>query len=195
MRSGQKADKQITMEVHVSQATQIYNHASANYATGEDFCRIFSEKMGDLYLLALLLTADAAKAEQCFVAGFGDSVKGNRVFREWAYSWAKRTVVQHAIRMIKPVGSKLTIVEPDAVTQEIEPRLREILKLSPLERFVFVMSMLEKYSYQDCSLLLGCSRQTVANAAARALEHLTNVAEIVAMHGEKLQAAYAPVAQ
>jgi RNA polymerase sigma factor (sigma-70 family) len=183
------------MEVHVSQATQIYNNGSTNYASGEDFCRIFSDNMGDLYLLALLLTADAAKAEQCFVAGFGESVKGNRVFREWAYSWAKRTVVQHAIRMIKPVASRLTIVEPDAVTQEIEPRLREILKLDPLERFVFVMSILEKYSYQDCSLLLGCSRQTVANAAARALEHLTNVAEIVAMHGEKLQAGYATVAQ
>lgn len=179
----------------MSQARHAYTKGSTNYATGEDFCRIFSDKMSDLFLLALLLTADAAKAEQCFVAGFGESVKGNRVFREWAYSWAKRTVVQHAIRLIQPVRSRATISEPNAVTQQIEPRLREILKLDPLERFVFVMSMLERYSYQDCSLLLGCSRQTVANAAARALEHLTNVAEIVAMHGEKLPAAYAPVAQ
>ena len=178
----------------MSQATQIYTNGSTSYATIQDFCRIFSERMNDLYLLALLLTADAGKAEQCFVVGFGDSVKGNRVFKEWAYSWAQRTVIQQAIRMIQPVRARLTTPEEDAVTQEIEPRFTEILKLDPLERFVFVMSVLEKYSYQDCSLLLGCSRQAVANAATRALEHLTNPAEIVAMHREKLQAVYAPVA-
>ncbi len=179
----------------MSQGTQIYRTGSTNYATSEDFCRVFSERMSDLYLLALLLTADAGKAEQCFVAGLEDSAKGNRVFKEWAYSWAQRTVIQRAIRVVQPLHAGRTVSEENAVTQEIEPRLREILKLAPLERFVFVMSVLEKYSYQECSLLLGCSRQTVANAAARALDQLTNVPEIVAMHGQKVQAVYAAVAQ
>ena len=177
----------------MSQAAQISKNGSTNYATVDDFRRIFSEKMNDLYLLALLLTADARKAEQCFVAGIEDSVKGNRVFREWAYSWAQRTVIQQAIRMIRPTRAGLTSPDPEPLRLEIDSRLKEILKLDPLERFAFVMSVLEGYSYQDCSLLLGRSRQAIANAAARAIEHLANGAEIVAMYGEQRQGAYTPV--
>jgi len=168
----------------VSQATQISKNGSTDYATVDDFRRIFSEKMNDLYLLALLLTADTRKAEQCFVAGIGNSIKGNRVFREWAYSWAQRTVIQQAIRMIKPERAGHTIPDPETLRLEIDPRLKEILKLDPLERFAFVMSVLEGYSYQDCSILLGCSRQTVVGALARALDHLAKAAGIGVMHGE-----------
>jgi len=64
----------------VSHATQVSMNGSTAYATSDDFQRIFSEKMNSLYWLALLLTADAGKAEQCFVAGIGDSVEGNPVF-------------------------------------------------------------------------------------------------------------------
>src|ERR1700721_1750894 len=47
-----------------------------------------------------------------------------------------------------------------------------ILRLEHCERFVFVMSVLEKYSDQDCSVLLGCSRQDVGETRMRALRHL-----------------------
>jgi DNA-directed RNA polymerase specialized sigma24 family protein len=177
----------------VSQSTQISMNGSTAYATVDDFRRIFSERMNDLYLLALLLTADAEKAEQCFVAGIGDSVEGNPVFKEWAYSWARRSIILQAIRMIEPAQEKQTTEYTENVGLEIESRLKAILKLDPLERFVFVMSVLEGYSFQDCSILLGCSRQAVANARARALEHLANADEIIAMHGEKLQSTYTPV--
>ena len=46
-----------------------------------------------------------------------------------------------------------------------------ILELAPFERFVFVMSALERYSEHDCSILLGCSRGDVTAALARALPH------------------------
>jgi DNA-directed RNA polymerase specialized sigma24 family protein len=97
--------------------------------------------------------------------------------------------------MIRPTRAGLTSPDPEPLRSEIDPRLKEILKLDPLERFAFVTSVLEGYSYQDCSLLLGCSRQAVANAAARASEHLAHGAEIVAMYGEQLQGAYTPVSQ
>ena len=176
----------------MSQATQVFMNGSTAYATSDDFRRIFSEEMNSLYLLGLLLTGDAGKAEQCFVAGIGDSVENNAVFREWAYSWARRTVIQHAIRMIEPAQEKLPIADTEPVRLGIEPRLRAILKLNALERFVFVMSVLEGYSYQDCSILLGCPRQVVVNARARALEHLANAAEIVALYRERegLQGTY-----
>jgi len=180
-------EQQATTEVDVSQATQVSMNGSTAYATSDDFQRIFSEKMNSLYWLALLLTADAGKAEQCFVAGIGDSVEGNPVFKEWAYSWARRTIIQQAIRMIEPARERLTSADTEQVGLEVEPGLRPILKLDALERFVFVMSVLEGYSNQDCSILLGCSRQAVANARARALEHLANAAEIVAIDGDGLQ--------
>ena len=39
-----------------------------DYATEADFCQLFREQMNRFYFLSLLLTADANKAEQCFVA-------------------------------------------------------------------------------------------------------------------------------
>ena len=60
------------------------------YASSGDFRRIFHEETDSLYRLSFLLTADREKAEQCFVSGFEDSVKGRPVFKEWARSWARR---------------------------------------------------------------------------------------------------------
>ena len=51
---------------------------------------------------SLLLTGDRDKAEECFVAGVGESTKAYRVFKEWARSWARRTIIQSAIRLIAP---------------------------------------------------------------------------------------------
>lgn len=58
--------------------------AKANeYAIVEDFQRIFEENMASLYLLALLLTGDHDKAEQCFVAGIEENAEANNVFKLW----------------------------------------------------------------------------------------------------------------
>jgi hypothetical protein len=73
-----------------------------DYATAEDFCGIFAEGMDELYQLSFLLIADHHKAEQCFAAGLGDSLKENHVFKQWARSWAKRAIIQNAIRELKP---------------------------------------------------------------------------------------------
>ena len=75
---------------------------AAAYANSDDFRRIFDENMNSLYLLAFLLTADHGWAEQCFVSGLEDAVEGNPVFREWAPSWARRAIIQNAVRLITP---------------------------------------------------------------------------------------------
>jgi hypothetical protein len=49
-----------------------------------------------------------------------------------------------------------------------------ILGLNAFERFVYVMSVLEKQSDDDCSTLLKCSRRDVIIARALALERLAN---------------------
>src|SRR5580692_9718648 len=77
-------------------------NAENRYATCRDFLKIFDEDMQGLYQLSFLLMGDHQKGERCFVAGMEDCAKENRVFREWARTWAKRVIVQNAIRELQP---------------------------------------------------------------------------------------------
>jgi len=149
------------------------------YATPADFKRIFSEDANSLYLLSLLLTGTADKAEYSFVDGIGEAVKGNYVFREWARSWARRAIVQSAIRLIAPLhytgpdGRSIDIARAlERVPVILHAEFRAILDLAPLERFAFVLSVLERYSDNDCSILLGCGRRDVVTFRTRAMQQL-----------------------
>jgi len=163
-------------------ATKVIQLVPSPYATKTDFCRIFKSDMKGLYLLSFLLTADRTIAEQCFVAGLHTAQNGNQVFREWAESWARRAIVQNAIRMVRPLkatndkGSAPDYGASVALTRRAE--IAAVVGLRPFERFAFVMSVLEHYSDQECSLLLGCTRGDVAAARARALERLGKSAEL-----------------
>jgi hypothetical protein len=140
--------------------------------------------MGSLHLLSFLLTADHQKAEECFVSGLDDCVEGNSVFREWARSWARRAIVQNAVRTLAPrqQDSAEATTRVDSVdsgfapTPEATAAITNILKLRDFERFVFVLSVLESYSDQECSVLLGCSRQDVREAKTRGLQQLSESA-------------------
>ena len=151
--------------------------SSDAYATAADFEQIFTEDMSGLYLLSFLLTGDRDKAEECFVAGVEESTKGNKVFKEWARSWARRTVIQSAIRLVAPGQRSGSVPRNSAGARAIDSLTLQaevcaILELAPLERFVFVMSALERYSDHDCSILLGCAQRDITAARARALQHL-----------------------
>jgi hypothetical protein len=47
-----------------------------------------------------------------------------------------------------------------------------VLALEPFERFVYVMTVLERYPDQDCSVLLGCARRDVLATRIRALQQI-----------------------
>lgn len=151
------------------------------YATREDFIGIFHEHRNDLYQLAFLLTADHEKAEKCVVAGIEDCVKENRVFREWARSWAKRIIVENAIRELKPrpgfgSSSRAAAVfshSPESIGQGEHFDVEAILRLGDFERVVFVMSVLEHYSHHECALLLGCSVLEIRQGYFHGLEQMT----------------------
>ena len=147
------------------------------YASSDDFRRVFDEELNSLYLLSFLLTADREKAEQCFVSGLADAVEGNPVFKEWARSWARRVIIVNAVRAINPRpikengGSSAATASSDGKTPPAEQaEIAAVLALAPFERFVYVMTVLERYSDQDCSLLLGCARRDVVAARTRAFE-------------------------
>ena len=153
-----------------------------SYASSVDFCRIFHEETDSLYQLSFLLTAECDKAQQCFVSGLEDSLKGSRVFKEWARSWARRAIIQNAVRVIspRPMGENVpSSINSSGKTLVAEPaEIAAILELAPFERFVYVMSVLERYSDQDCSVLLGCSRRDVNAARIRAFEQIGSVMEL-----------------
>jgi DNA-directed RNA polymerase specialized sigma24 family protein len=148
--------------------------SEATYAIAGDFCRIFTEEMNGLYQLSYLLTGDAARAEQCFVSGLEDCAGSNRVFKDWARSWARRTVIQNAIRLLQPSPGRLGSVNPAAFVDEEQsaPKsdlMAALLALPVFGRFVFVMSVLEGISDQECKTLLGCSRRDIVRARAQAV--------------------------
>jgi DNA-directed RNA polymerase specialized sigma24 family protein len=148
------------------------------YATAADFEQIFTEEMNALYLLSFLLTGNREKAEECFVSGIGECATANRVFKEWAGSWARRVIIRNAIRLVAPMQHLEEVRNPAAArTMDKLPLVPQeevsaILELKPFERFVFVISALERYSDQDCSILLACTRRNVVEAKASALKHL-----------------------
>jgi hypothetical protein len=153
----------------------------SDYATIEDFCRTFDDGMSKLYQLSFLLTADHRKAEQCFVAGLEESATSNRVFKEWASSWAKRSIIQNAVRELKPhppvnrrASSLALHFDGDLPEESRHSKLDRILGLADFDRFVFVISVLEHYSDHDCAVLLHCSPQQVGEARVRGLEELSN---------------------
>lgn len=152
----------------------------ALYATSADFCRIFEKSMDRLFLLSLLLTGNQGDAEKCFVQGLVDSKEGNPVFKDWAESWARRTIVRNAIGMIQP---RPTDILPSASRDGSEaasvqrPEVSAILALPSFDRFAYVLSVLEGYSLQECALLLDCSRNDVITARMRALQQVLRFLE------------------
>lgn len=158
------------------------SHEPSPYATRADFCRIFQRDVDNLYLLSLLLTGDHSVAEQCFVGGLHMSHEGNPVFKEWAESWARRTIIRNAIRMIRPrprEGSADSAARRTTVGAVSAPaEIAAVIELPAFERFAFIMSVLERYSDQECSLLLSCTRGEVIAARTRALQRVGRAMEL-----------------
>lgn len=148
------------------------------YATKADFCLIFKSDMNRFYLLSLLLTADDAMAESCFVQGFEDAATDSRVFKDWAQSWARRTVIQNAIRTLQPRATASNVsTRQSSSNAAFPPALSAILRLPAFERFAFVITVLEGYSNRECALLLRSTGDEVLAARNRALEQIGSSAE------------------
>src|SRR5271169_912478 len=150
------------------------------YATRSDFCNRLEDDMGPLYLLAFLLTGNHAAAERCFVTTVEDAVREDCVFKGWERIWIKRCLIINAIRLVfsGPAGSG---AKPDSwckfdVASWGPATIDAVARLAPpLQRFVFVMSVLEKYSDREDALLLGCTSQAVVEARIAALGQLPSL--------------------
>jgi hypothetical protein len=79
---------------------------SRAHATGAEFCKAFAENIDSMHVLSFLLTADLTKAENCFLPGLEDCVTASCVFRDWARSWTRRTIIQNAVRRLAPSANQ-----------------------------------------------------------------------------------------
>jgi hypothetical protein len=168
------------------QPMHFVNERATPYLTVTDFFNIFNEEMHSLYLLAFLLTADHDKAEECLVSAMGECVDGVGVFKDWARSWTRGAVLKRAIQMVMPAPEhadslSLISLERSDTPAENNP-FAAILLLDAFERFVFVMSILEGQSDEECAVLLRCSRRDVTIAREQALKRQSStdvLAEVI----------------
>ena len=154
----------------------------AEYANHADFCDALKNDTEPLYRLAFVLTANHKESEQCFVSTVEQAFKEQAVFKEWARSWIKRRLIETANAIVSPASSRngqnrdfWGAAQHD--TQR-ECEIDAVTKLDPFERFVFVMSILERYSNWDCALLLGCSMNRVTHARMSAVRRLPGLAAL-----------------
>ena len=158
------------------------------YATTHDFRSLFAREMTELFRLSLKLTADAEKAETCLILAMRECFANGAVAKEWAPSWARRTIIRNAIRLVFGTENGLpndpySDAEPEFHLQAFYYRseaMRDslaILALPDLDRLVFVVCVLERYSILDCALLLKRSPKAVDDARVRAITQLVSAEE------------------
>jgi Bacterial regulatory protein, Fis family len=148
------------------------------YATAANFFEIYNGEMHSLFLLSILLTADIEKAEQCFFNALEECLNGIDVFMEWARLWARRAIIKHAIKLITPVPEKPVHTSLTSIQSNLKLTngnfIGAIFSLGTFERFVFVMSLLERHSDEDCSALLNCRRRDIESARGEAMKSLSD---------------------
>jgi hypothetical protein len=141
--------------------------------TGTSYASVIEETQS-LYLLSFLLTADHDKAEQCLVSAIEEYAEGIGFFMDWTRLWIRRAVLKHAIQLIMPApehaddGTRISLKKPATWADNIP--FAPVLLLDAFERFVFVMSILERQSDEECAILLRCSRHDVMMARVLALQ-------------------------
>jgi hypothetical protein len=144
------------------------------YATRPDLCENLLTNLQPLYVLALLLTGTHTEAEQCFVTTIEVAISTKSIFKGWESSWSKRCLIINAVgRVFRPnerPGKQQGIYEGDV--ERGRCTVDTVASLAPMQRFVFVITVLEKYSEHECALLLGCTSREVREARIQALRQV-----------------------
>jgi hypothetical protein len=140
----------------------------------------------------LLITGDAATAEQCVVNACETTVQGHSPFRDWLTEWAKSATIMsaiskaaNAIHGCAPAYEDRRCPHSEHLSQgndaERERDIRFVCgtdpgiilaELDPLARAVLVLRTAIRASIQDCVLRLNVSRTAVLAANCRAMTWL-----------------------
>jgi DNA-directed RNA polymerase specialized sigma24 family protein len=143
-----------------------------DFAAHSDFCSVFLQQLDRLYSLALILTGDELRAEECLLAALDSCEQRDLVFKASAVSWSRRSVIKIAIRYVSPAplgpARRYLLGQRSDLNCDQDVSIECLLAVPAFDRFVFVMSVLEGYSDRDCALLLDCSCPDVVTARIRA---------------------------
>lgn len=134
-----------------------------------EFSDTWLDEVIKLYLLSFLLTADKMLADQCF-AGVMDDYVGSpgAVASEWARGPGRAGVIRRSVQLIRPVPKSVHSwshaygLRP--VLSSTHQPFSAITTLGAFERFVFVLSVLEGYSQEECASLLECDVAEVGSS-------------------------------
>jgi DNA-directed RNA polymerase specialized sigma24 family protein len=150
------------------------------HATPEDFQQLFAKEMTDLFGLSFRLTADAEKAESCLILATRECLDSSfSVSKKWARNWVRRAVIRNAIRQVldkektlcdgvrRDMGLEFHLQPSEYRIEDLQESLA-VLDLPDLDRLVFVICVLERYSILDCALLIRKSPKDVNDARVRA---------------------------
>jgi hypothetical protein len=151
------------MIIHVS---QIFEDSSREDAGVTEHAEIFIHQMNGLYLLSFLVTANRQVAERCFSEALDEYVEAQGGFLQWAKHDGRRAVLKHTVQVIRPAPNQEYYWSFDGNRQPLVSVMRQpfaaITSLSTFERFVFVMSVIEGLSQEECAAVLNCSIEDVA---------------------------------
>ena len=139
------------------------------YASIQDFCGLFLNEMDSLYQLAFLLTANSELAHMSVLTALEDCKKA-KVFKPWSRSWSRLAVIERALNA-KHEGQPEDSVQ--SIRNDRSVQAQAILQLGRFERYVYTLSVLEKFSIRDCGILLKSGKRAVAEAKVRALQQVS----------------------
>ena len=152
----------------------------SEFATADDFQKLFTSEIVDLFRLAFFLTADADKAEHCVILTMHECLATVDVFKAWLPVWPRNALIRNGIRIVTGIPARsLGKGRPHQPFSEVPKSLLRrdasvtdesagILELSDFDRLVYVLHFFEHYPARDCAALLGRSRQEVRDAQNRA---------------------------
>lgn len=153
-------------------------HNGMSYATAEDFGTLFESKRDALRRLALLLTGSSEMVEQTLSLALKDCRLNGSVSTDWMLQWARRAIVRNAIHLVLPPAATAATENHDQrhddsrsmkAATALPTDIPSILRMPDFERLVFVITVLEHISLQDCALLMDRSPKEVRDAQNRSM--------------------------
>lgn len=146
------------------------NTFRTDYATCKDICAAFEREMDQFYLFAFLLTGNHASAEACFLRVMNSAPGDQLVLKQYVPSWIRRRLIKDAMETVFGTSRSTKATDPWFEGAPAKDAIDHLAQLPDMERFVYVMAVLEGYSMKQCSVLLGRTVETVNTAKVRALE-------------------------
>ncbi len=146
------------------------NLASGGRNISADFCRAFSKDIDALYSLALVLTGDPQAAETCLLAALDNCLRERPGAERSARSRSRWNMIRQAANVVlcRPDRAHTKPLKRLDTTQS--PVMLAIAGLPLIERFAFVVTVLERYSVSECATLLHRQSREIARARVEAMQ-------------------------